>query len=203
MYTVVKRVLLISVVVILGFAMTFVTRSSETGASESSALTGSHADSERVTSPIGLGPSQEARCKQATPGDDRIHYEECASAKYLLTLMSAERRDNVWADQMESELRKWIDSLASDGFISKRVECRLSWCLVEVGSTQSRILEMDLRVAQKRKLFDIKDLFAPEIGDSSVQDQLIIYKRYCTSVKEVLDPNSHVVPTIPTVGQNC
>jgi hypothetical protein len=202
MYTVVKRVLLISAVLVLVFAMTLATRSPETSASESSALTGGHVDSERLTGAIGLGPSQEDRCKH-TPPDDRIHYEECASAKYLLTLMSAERRDNVWADQMESELRKWIDSLASEGFISKRVECRLSWCVVEVGSTQSRVLEMDLRVAQKRKLFDLKDLFAPDIDDPSIQDQLIIYKRYCNSVKEVLDPNSHVVRTIPTVGQGC
>lgn len=199
MYTIIKRVALFAVMVVLG---TSFARSPQTSASAHSASTDSYVDSERVASQIGLGASQEAHCKQTTP-NDRIGYEECASAKHILTLMSAERRDDVWADKMESELRTWVEGLASDGFTLKRVECRLSWCILEVGSAQGSILEMNLRVAQRRKLFELKDLFAPEIDNVNVQDQLIFYKRYCDSVKDVLDPNSHVVPNIAAVGQKC
>lgn len=199
MYTIIKRVALFAVMVVLG---TSFARPPQASASASSASTDGHVDSERVASQIGLGASQEARCNAMAP-NDRIAYEECASAKHILTLMSAERRDDVWADKMESELRTWVEGLASDGFTLKRVKCRLSWCLLEVGSAQGRILEMNLRVAQRRKLFELKDLFAPEIDDVNVQDQLIIFKRYCDSVKDVLGPNSHVVPNIAAVGQKC
>lgn len=202
MYKVVRKFPPLSVVVVLGFAMTLAMTFQEASASESSASTGSHVASTGEISSIELGPSQEARCKR-TIQDDRLDFESCASAKRILALMRAEPRDKVWADKMESDLSEWVESHTSEGFTLRNVECRLSWCIVEVGSAQKRILEMHLRNQSTRKLFDRLDLFAPDVDDPNVQDQLIIYKRYCDSVSEILDGNGHLVPNFYTVGQKC
>lgn len=174
----------------------------ETSASETPSSTGSHLAAAGSTSPIELDASQEARCKHTTP-DDRINYEECAWATRALALVSSEPKDKMWAYEMESDLREWVGSLTSDGFILRNVECRLSWCIVEVGSKQRRILHTSAQNARKWKLFELRDLFAPDIDNPSVLDQLIFYKRYCVSEGELFDGNGHLVPNFVAVGKKC
>jgi hypothetical protein len=195
-YPVVKRVSGIAVGLVLGVAMILAMEFPEASASESSVSTA------EVTSPIELGPSQKARCKRTAP-NDQVPYEKCISAARVLALMSAEPRNKAWADKMESDLSEWIESLASKGFTSRNVECRLSWCIVEVGSTQGHLLEMSLRDQQKRKLFDRLDLFAPDVDDPNADDIVIIFKRYCKSTREIFDGDGHLVPDFDTVGQKC
>lgn len=194
---------LISVVVGIGFAVTLAIKIPEAAATESFASTGSHVISTESLSPIKLDPSQEAYCKRATTAA-RIHRKSCAWAKRLLALMSAEPRDSVWAEKMESDLRRWVESLASGGFTLRNVECRSSWCVLEVGSTQAGTIEMSLRDANKKKLFDpIEDLVAPDIDNPNIQDQVVFYKRFCRSTKELLDDNGHMVPNFYTVDRGC
>lgn len=201
MYTVVKRFSLMSVVLVLGFTITAI-KFTETSASESSASIGSHVASIGKMGPIELGPSLVARCKRTTP-DDRIDYQECALAKGVVALMNAEPRDKAWADKTESDLSEWIGSRASEGFTLRNVQCRSSFCIVEVGSAQSRILETSTHDQRKWKLFEFRDLFAPDADDPSIQDQVIFYKRYCSSAGELLDSNGHMVPKFYTKDQKC
>ena len=152
--------------------------------------------------PIELGPSLEARCRRTTPGD-HIDYHECALAKGVVALMNAERRDKAWAARTEANLSESIESRASEGFTLRSVRCRSSFCIVEVGSTQSRILETRPDDQRKWKLFEFRDLFAPDVNDSGIQVQVILYKRYCRSVGELLDGNGHMVPKFYTKDQKC
>jgi len=200
MHAILKRIRVVWVVAIIGFSLTFAV-TLETNASESSTTDG-HVNAQTTTGLIELDPSLGARCKRVTPRES-IYYEKCASAEHIVSLMKAERRDRLWADRMESNLSNWIGSLASDGFTLGSISCRLSWCAVDVRSTQARGLIMNPSDAYKWKLFDDLDLFAPNIDDPSAQDQLIFYKRYCNSVNEILNPDSHVVRNFATVGQNC
>ena len=194
-----KRFPVTSVGVVLGFAMILGMGSLGASASESAASNGDRATATGSMRPIELGPSQEARCRRMTP-DDRIHSRECASAKHIVALMNAERRDKVWADEMESGLRAWIESLKADGFTLRNVKCRSTWCIVEVGSAQRHILFMHLHVARNRKLFDRLDIFAQDLDDPSVQDQVIFYKRYCVPESELFDSNNHLVPNFDTLS---
>lgn len=204
MYKLVRRFALLPIALVFGLATALAINFPEAGASESSSPAGSHVVSAKSLSPIELDPSQEARCKRTTPAD-RIDYKNCSWAKRLVALMSAEPRDRAWADKMESDLRKWVESLASEGFILRNVECRSSWCILEVGSTQGGILEMNLRDADKRKLFEpiAENLFAPDIDDQNTQDQVIFYKRFCNSTRELIDHNGHLVPNFYTVDKGC
>jgi hypothetical protein len=105
---------------------------------------------------------------------------------------------------MESDLSKWVESLASEGVAPRDLECRLSWCIVELASsTQGYIPEMAPREERKRKVFQMPSVFAPDIDDPKVTDVLMIYKRYCNSLGEVLDGNGHLVHNFDTVGQKC
>lgn len=118
--------------------------------------------------------------------------------------MSAEPRDGVWADTIESDLHKWVESLASDGFTLRDIECRSSWCVLEVGSTQGGLIEMEPRDARKMKLFDpIDDLVVPDSDNPNIQDQMIFYKRFCKSTRELLDDNGHLLPNFYTVDRGC
>lgn len=202
MYTILKRALLIAFVVILGVTTPFEMKFSQASASENAASSGGHVALIKEKSPIELGPSQEARCKLIIPSD-RIQYAQCALFRRLLASMDAEPRDEAWADQIELELTKWVESMASDGFTLRKVACRLSWCVVEVGSVDGRILNMRPNDAQKIKLFEVRDMFAPDVHDSNVQDQVIFYKRYCNSAGELLDGNGRLVPNLNAVGHAC
>ena len=202
MHTVVKRVSRVSVMIILGCAMALATKFTGTRASGSSAPTGSPVASTGEMIPVELGASQEAGCKR-TPPDDRIEYEECTSAKRLVAVMNAEPRDKPWADKTESDLSEMVESRESEGFTLRNVQCRSSFCIVEVGSTQSRIFETGTLDQRKWKLFDFRSLFAPDVDDPSVQDQVIFYKRYCSSAGELLDGNGHLVPKFYTMDRKC
>lgn len=194
---------LISTIVGVGVAVTLAIEFPEASASESPVSVGSQVASAKLLTPIRLDPSQDAYCKRPTSAD-RINYKKCVWVKRLLALVSAEPRDGVWADTIESELRKWVESLASDGFTLRDIECRSSWCVLEVGSTQGSLIEMQPRDARKMKLFDpIDDLVVSDIDNPNIQDQMIFYKRFCKSTRELLDDNGHVVPNFYTVDRGC
>jgi hypothetical protein len=117
--------------------------------------------------------------------------------------MSPESRDVAWADRMEFDLSKWVESVKSEGIAPRDLECGLSWCIVEVVSTQGRIPEMLPHEQRKRKIFQMPSVFAPDIDDPTVTDFLMIFKRYCRSIGELLEGDGHLVPTFATVGQKC
>jgi hypothetical protein len=198
----ISRFLGIAVGLTLGFAMTLATKLPQANAAENPVSTASHFASSGVISPIELGPSQKERCKRTAP-NDKVPYENCVLAGHYLALMNGEPRDKVWADKMESDLSDWVQSLVSEGITSRNVECRLSWCIVEVGSTQGHLPEMGARDQQKRKLFETQFLYAPDVDDPNVGDMVIIFKRYCKSSKELLEPDGRVVPDFDTMGQKC
>ncbi|MBV8403077.1 MAG: hypothetical protein JO203_02700 [Gammaproteobacteria bacterium] len=161
-----------------------------------------------MTSPIELPPVQAAHCKkiEASSGPEQ---QNCIRAAQILALMSAETRDAIWADAMESFLQHWIESLEPDGFTFRNVECRKSWCIVEAGSTigagdrQGHDIVLDLREAQKKKIFELQALFAPDLDNPSAWDALVIFKRYCGSGSELFDGNNHLAPNFYTLGQTC
>jgi hypothetical protein len=145
----------------------------------------------------------EAYCKRAVESKGYPH-ENCVRVKYILALMSAEPRDNVWADRMESDLRKLVDAAASEGFAPRDLECRLSWCIMEVVSTQGLIPKIpSLDQQEKMKIFETPKVFAPDIDDPNVTDVLMIYKRYCKSMGELFDGNGNLAPNFATVGTDC
>jgi len=160
-----------------------------------------------ITSPIELPPVQAARCKEIAASKGPEH-EDCVRAAQILALMSAESRDVRWADAIEPFLRKWIESLQPDEFTFRKVECRRSWCLLEVGSTiaagdrPGHSLILATHEAQKRKIFQLQTLFAHDFDDQSVWDALVIFKRYC-SESELFDGNGHLAPDFYTLGQTC
>jgi hypothetical protein len=151
---------------------------------------------------MGLSPSQEANCKRTAPSDG-VRHGDCVEAMRILALMTAEPRDKVWADRMGSDLSDWVESLASKGITPRNVECRLSWCIVEVGSAEGDLFEMSPQKGQKMKIFDRLVLYAPDVDDPKITDVLQFFKRYCKSLKEVFDGDSHLVPNFDTLGQKC
>jgi hypothetical protein len=200
--TVTKRVLVVIFGVAVAFAMALAIRLPQASASESPASKASHSASAGVTGPIELGPSQGAQCKRVAPGD-RVPLENCLEATRILALMAAEPRDSAWADRTESALSKWIESLASEGATARNVECRLSWCIVELGSANKSLLRLNIREQQNMKIFDRLDLFAPDVDDPTVLDVLRIFKRYCKSTRELFDGDGHLVPDFDALGQKC
>jgi hypothetical protein len=125
------------------------------------------------------------------------------AARFLLSI-NAEPRDKEWAGKMEANLNEWVESLASQGITSRDVECRLSWCLVEVGSTEGNLPDWDLVRASQWKVFNILFLSAPDIDDPKVGEMVIFLKRYCKSVSgEILDQDGHLLPNAETAGHRC
>lgn len=55
----------------------------------------------------------------------------------------------------------------------------------------------------KWKLFELPSLFAPDIDDPGVQDRVTIYKRYCSSVREILDSHGHLRHDFYAAGKSC
>jgi hypothetical protein len=108
---------------------------------------------------------------------------------------------------MENSLQKWVESLESDGFTFRNVECRLSWCVVEAGSTigagdrKGHNIVLELAEANKLKLFQVENLFSRD--DANTWDVLVFFKRYCTSTGEIFDSDGHLVPNFNTLGQKC
>jgi len=152
--------------------------------------------------PIEVGPSQTAHCKRLTPKDG-ISYRNCVTASHLLTAMNAEPRDTVWADKMESDLNDWLESLATEGLISRNIECRLSWCMVEVGSGDGRIADLSYLFKHNWKLLERLSMFAPDIDNPNAGDEVLIFKRFCTNVGELLDSSGHVLPGVDAAGKGC
>jgi hypothetical protein len=161
-----------------------------------------------VTGPIELSPALAARCK-GIAGSNVPEHQDCVRASHILALMSAELRDAAWAGEMESFLEKWIESLETDGFTFRNVECRKSWCVVEVGSTigagdrRGHDLVLDGSEAQKRRIFQALSLFAHDLDDPSIWDAQVLFKRYCGSPKELFDGNDHLAPDFNSLGQTC
>lgn len=204
-HSVVKSRLTVMLSFGLAFAMTLVMWFPRAIASEDHSQ-GSPSTAVQGARPVELPSVQEANCKELAAG--HLH-ELCVSVRSILAAMSAERRQAAWADKMESFLRKWIETLEPDGFTLRNVECRLSWCVVEAGSTigagsdRGHDIVLDVYQADKRKIFQTENLFAPDADGAGGWDVLVIFKRYCTSGNELFDSDNHLVPNIYTVGQQC
>jgi hypothetical protein len=194
------RVLGIAVGLALSFAATLATKLPQANASEDLAPTSNRMGSTGNLSPIGLSPSQDTVCKR-TP-QSAPHHSDCNEAIHVLALMSAERRDNPWAERMESFLSKWVESLASEGMTPRDIECRLSWCIVELGSAPGPLTKIP---PSQEKVFYFLALFAPDLDDPNQQDILLFFKRYCKSYKELFDDSNvgHLAPDFDTVGTTC
>ena len=188
----------------LGFAIGLIAVFPEAGAADNSAENVARSAAHDVSA-IELGPSQGAHCKsaQSSSGDDRIVREQCIKVMHLLTLMSKERRDGAWADNMETGLSDWIKHLSPKGITPRNVECRLSWCIVEVGSANEDLLEMPPQDEQKRRIYEVLHLFAPDIDDPGTTDIMVFFKRYCTSLRELVKPGGELARDFETVGQRC
>jgi len=110
---------------------------------------------------------------------------------------------------MESFLQKWIESLQPDGFTFRNVECRLSWCVVEAGSTigagdrPGHDIILESAAADKKKIFQAENMFARDPDAGNVWDVLVFFKRYCNSPAEVFDGSGTLVPNFNTLGQKC
>jgi len=162
-----------------------------------------------VTGPVGLPPAQEANCKKLAVGGRGPLHEQCLRVRTILAVMSAEPRTTDWAPAMETYLQKWIESLEPDGFTFRNVECRLSWCAVEAGSTvgagdrRGHSIVLGLAEADKQKIFQVENLFARDPDAANGWDVVVFFKRYCSSTSELFDSEGHVVPDFYTLGQHC
>jgi hypothetical protein len=191
-----------------GFAMTVAGLFPQAVASEGPSQVITPARTE-VTSPVELPQVQQAKCKQLTVGGGGPLREQCLRVREILPVMSAEPRATVWADAMESFLRKWIESLGPDGFTFRNVECRLSWCVVESGSTvgagdrRGHDIVLESAEAGKSKIFQVENLFARDPDDANAWDVIVFFKRYCRSPNEIFDGSSHLVSDFYTLGQKC
>lgn len=199
MCTATKSPLTIGLSLPLGFAMTLLMWLPQATASERGP----------VTNQVDLPPAQEAYCRKVAPSGG-IPHGECLKARGILAVMSAERRDSVWADKIESTLQKWAKSLDSSEFTFRNVECRLSLCVVEIGSTVGAGYggeghSLVMAEQHKNKIFHFMALFAPDLDDPNAWDVLIFVKRYCKSPKELFDPNDygHLARDFYTQGQKC
>jgi len=112
---------------------------------------------------IDLPPAQATWCKSS--GLDASQRDGCVTAMRVLRLMSDEPRDKKWADAMEAYLQSAVNSLDSTRVTSRNIQCRLSWCVVEVGATggPTAVSALLLNAVQARsiKLFERTILFAP------------------------------------------
>ena len=183
------------------FAMTLSARLPQAAASE---------DLSRANAPttvVELPPVQQANCKRFA-NDDLIH-DKCLRVKKILQVMSGEPRATAWADKMESFLTQWIESLEPDGFTFRNVECRLSWCIVEAGSTvgagdrKGHGIVMATATAKENRIFQLENLFARDPDDAGIWDVVVIFKRYCTSTSELFGDDAHLTPDLYAVGQKC
>jgi hypothetical protein len=197
---------------ILGFtlivAMTPAVGSPQTVASEGPSQVTAPARTQ-VTSAVELPSVQEANCKKLALGGRGPLYEQCLSVRSILAVMSVEPRATAWADAIETSLQKWIESLEPDGFTFRNVECRLSWCVIEAGSTigagdrRGHDIVLDSAEARKLKIFQVENMFARDSDDANLWDVVVFFKRYCTSKRELFDGNGHLVPDYYTLGQKC
>jgi len=158
-----------------------------------------------IANAVGLPAAQDENCRRSK---DRIVREGCARVRSILAIMSAEPRA-AWADKTEAFLRDWMERLGPDGFTFRRVECRLSWCVLEsestvgAGSGSGHDMVMPSAEAARNKLFQVENTFAPKPDDPSVSDVLIFFKRYCKSVSEALDSDNKLAPNFYTLGETC
>jgi hypothetical protein len=191
-----------------GVAMTVPVRFPQAIASEGPSQVIAPARTEATTT-VELPPVQEANCKRLAAGGGGPLLEQCRRVRTILATMSLEPRSTAWADAMETSLQKWIESLEPDGFTFRNVECRLSWCVIEAGSTigagdrRGHDIVLELAEADKLKIFQVENLFARDPDDASAWDVLVFFKRYCKSPKEVFDGDGHLVPNFDTLGQKC
>jgi hypothetical protein len=88
-------------------------------------LTASALDESVVGAPFPTSPSVALACK-------RDHF--CDELKEDLAKMKMEPRDVVWATDMEARIQDYVASLGPDKSFVRDVECRTSYCAVEVTS---------------------------------------------------------------------
>ena len=191
---------------VCAFGLMCAVSASETVASDGTTSAPDDSSLKPTTNIVELSLYQQTHCKRKSAGS--VDGKECAKARSIVDMMNHERRDTAWAGGVEESLRDWIDSLASVGISQREVQCRLSWCLIELGATEAQWEEQDPKLAdidlrKKLKLFQYLFLYAPDVDDASMADITIIYKRYCESVAEVLDSEGHVFPDFYTAGQHC
>ena len=155
----------------------------------------------KVADPIELGPSARAYCSRQRSSDKQ--YSDCVNASRLMGLMNSETRDKKWADRMEADLSDWVESSASKGITSREIECRLSWCLVEVGSSRGELLEMDFPDQNKKRIFRRLALYAPDVDDQNIVDVVFIFQRFCRSPMEIIDRFGKLQPDADAAGTRC
>ena len=61
-------------------------------------------------------------------------HEDCKRLIQGLTQMSHEARDLLWAAETEEQLRNYVVSAGTGKYLIRNLECRMSWCAVEVSS---------------------------------------------------------------------
>jgi hypothetical protein len=77
-----------------------------------------------------VSPSIDAGCND--PGLKAVHF--CDRLQANLADMSKESRDSAWAADMETQLQDFVASQRYDPSSIRNVECRTSWCAIEVAS---------------------------------------------------------------------
>jgi hypothetical protein len=163
---------------------------------------------EKITDPVELPLVQQDNCKRLVAARGPLN-DQCLRVSKILAVMSAEPRATAWANATETVLQKWIGSLAPDGFTFRNVECRLSWCLVEAGSTigagdrRGHDVILESAETDKVKIFQAENLFVRDPDDASAWDVVILFKRYCTSPSEIFDGHGGLASDFYTLGQHC
>jgi hypothetical protein len=66
--------------------------------------------------------------------------EVCDRLKEDLAKMASEPRDSAWATDMEAKLRQYVMSSGPSAFNVDNIECRTSWCAMEVSSPYGSVV---------------------------------------------------------------
>jgi len=85
---------------------------------------------ERNDGPFAVSPSIYSACND--PGIKAVHF--CDGLYRNLAQMEKEPRDPAWATTMEKELLAYVEHDLKESSV-RNVECRMSWCAIEVEST--------------------------------------------------------------------
>jgi hypothetical protein len=85
---------------------------------------------ERNDGPFAVSPSIYSACND--PGLKSVHF--CDGLYRNLAQMEKEPRDSTWATTMEAELLAYVEHDFKEASV-RNVECRMSWCAIEVQST--------------------------------------------------------------------
>jgi hypothetical protein len=91
-------------------------------------------DQSVIGTPFSVSASVTTRCTR-DKGICRVVYKKLAE-------FAEEPRDNAWASEAEANIQNQIESLGSDKYSIRNLECRTSICAVEVSSSSNQYLGM-------------------------------------------------------------